>query len=252
MIQAMKSWLLSSAIPLVLLMPAPMLADDIEIYINSDSSDTSDLPASKVMLVLDYRPNLGSSFCPSLDPDCKDSMDSGLDDSDPRISAHLSSSLSTGDAVTELDVIRAILEWLFVQLDGFEVGIMLPHASNNNCIGPSATECSNGGYMLSGFKLLDGADDATDATKNKRLILDKLEAVRSPRGGNETHTFQGKEIYFELYRYLAGKAVYNGHLGYRDYGSPDSKRSFNLPDAGNADAAGNSTVNVSWDTDDSG
>ena len=33
----------------------------------------------------------------------------------------------------------------------------------------------------------------------------------------QSHSYQGKELYFELFRYLTGQEIYNGHNGWVDY-----------------------------------
>ena len=38
--------------------------------------------------------------------------------------------------------------------------------------------------------------------------------------GNLSHSYQGKELFFEFYRYLTGQGVYNGHVGFTDFASP--------------------------------
>ena len=233
---------LASAIWTALAMLSPAQADDTEIYMDSVTAEGGavEIPQPKVMLILDYRSNLGSSYCSSLDSACKESMNAGLADTDPLLSDFLLQSdgvtpIPDGTAINELDVLRMILRWLFSQLDGFDVGFMINHDNTNNCAGPGQTNCSNGAYILNGF---------TDITNSS--LLSKLDKVRSPSGGSGAHTFQAKEAYFELYRYLNGGGVYNGHNGYKDFGtSTDTK---NLNDPENLDGDGNSTVDVSWDT----
>ena len=66
-------------------------------------------------------------------------------------------------------------------------------------------ECSNGGYILLGFK-----DIGVDAERD--LLFTKLDALPNPQGG-ESHKYQGAELYFELFRYLTSQGIYNGHNG---------------------------------------
>nr|WP_243760300.1 PilC/PilY family type IV pilus protein [Aestuariicella hydrocarbonica] len=232
---------LASAIWAALAMLNPAQADDTEIYMDSLTAGggATEIPQPKVMLILDYRSNLGSSYCSSLDQDCKNDMNSGLADTDPLLSDFLLQSdgvtpIPNGTAINELDVLRMILRWLFSQLDGFDVGFMINHDSSNSCEGPGQTNCSNGAYILNGF---------TDIGNSS--LLTKLDNVRSPSGGSGAHTFQAKEAYFELYRYLNGGGVYNGHNGFKDYGSTTD--TMNLDHSDNRDGDGNSTVAVAWD-----
>ena len=57
--------------------------------------------------------------------------------------------------------------------------------------------------------------------------MTKLDAIPDPQG-NVSHTFQGKELYFELFRYLSGQDVYNGHLGYTDFGDTDKNTNLDV------------------------
>ncbi len=54
----------------------------------------------------------------------------------------------------------------------------------------------------------------------------------------QTHSYQGRELFFEFFRYLTGQGVYNGHVGFDDY--LKNSEDLNLPD----DAPG-----LSWDPD---
>jgi len=211
-------------------------ADDTEIYI-SGAAAGSNFAKPKVMLMLDYRSNLGSSYCSNLNDACRATMNGSVT---PLISDYLfqrdgSTPIADGTALTELDLLRAILAWLFPQLDEFEVGFMINHDNSNNCEGPGQTNCSNGAYVLNGFT------DIGDGN-----LLEKLFAIPNPSGGSGAHTFQAKEAYFELYRYLSGGGVYNGHNGFQDYGS--STGTANLDDPLNRDGDGDATTRFSWDT----
>jgi hypothetical protein len=70
-----------------------------------------------------------------------------------------------------------------------------------------------------------GTDDpdtyqTTGEDPNKVALFNKLNAIPDPLGV-VSHEYQGKELYFELFRYLTGQGVYNGHLGYTDFGDND-------------------------------
>jgi type IV pilus assembly protein PilY1 len=233
--------LIASALGACLSMPNMMLADDTEIYMNAGlAAGDTDIAQPKVMLILDYRANLGSSFCSSLNDTCRDNLNDGLESGDPLLSNFLLQSdgvtpIPDGTALSELDILRTILRWLFSQLEGFDVGLMINHDADNRCEGFGREDCSNGAYILNGF---------TDVTSS--TLLDKLANVRTPAGGSGAHTFQAKEAYFELYRYLSGGGVYNGHNGYNDYASSTGTLNLDHPD--NLDGDGNKTDGVAWDT----
>ncbi|UCC14298.1 MAG: hypothetical protein JSW21_13280, partial [Gammaproteobacteria bacterium] len=59
----------------------------------------------------------------------------------------------------------------------------------------------------------------TDATRQK--IHEILWSIPVSQG-DRTHSYQGKELFFELYRYLRGFHVYNGHNGFTSYDGNDS------------------------------
>ena len=66
-------------------------------------------------------------------------------------------------------------------------------------------------------------------------MLNAMAAIPPP-SGNVAHSFQGKELYFEIFRYLTGQDWHNMQLGWEDYGT---NRSQNLP---------NDNGDLSWDT----
>ena len=72
----------------------------------------------------------------------------------------------------------------------------------------------------------------------KVALFNKLAAIPDPQG-NVSHTFQGKELYFGLFRYLTGQGIYNGHLGYKDFGDNNSATNLDADD---------DPVDYSWDT----
>lgn len=197
--------------------------DDIEIYTNA-SNGAGGKPL--VMFSVDYRSNLGSTVCNGTE--CNSLVAEGYLASTP---------------TTRFALLRAVLQKVLSQVGGVKIGLMINHANNNNCVGPAATGCSNGGYILSGFRdIVTDATAATDPTlyatevANKAAFHTKLSAIPLP-SGSVSHTYQGKELFFEFFRYLTGQGIYNGHAGYKDYG--------------NNSAAANLDVdfpNISWDT----
>lgn len=104
--------------------------------------------------------------------------------------------------------------------------------------------CSNGGYVFVGF--VDLLNDPL-GTAETQLIADvgalitgglaAEDAALVP--GDPAHPYQGKELYLEFYRYLVGGEVFNGHLGYFDYG--DANAADNL-DVSNPPLAWDATV----------
>ena len=103
-------------------------------------------------------------------------------------------------------------------LEGLRVGLMLNHDYKNNCEGSVSNGCSNGGYIGLGFESFQ----AGDANGAKAAFHDFLDAVPTPQGV-ASHTYQGKELFFEFFRYLTGQGIWNGHVGFLDYdGYPES------------------------------
>jgi type IV pilus assembly protein PilY1 len=168
-----------------------------------------------VMFSLDYRPNLGSTACNG--GACNTLIAEGY--------------MKPYGPYTFFDVLRGALRKVMDPLEGVRVGLMLNHDNRNNCEGFGRTSCSNGGYIAMGFEDFM-LNDANGAKARFHGILD---AMPTPQG-NLSHSYQGKELFFEFFRYLTGQGVYNAHNGWTDYGS-DSK--YNL----DTDFPG-----ASWDT----
>ncbi len=204
------------ALLLILTTCAASVADDTEIFLG-DTSVT--LAPPLVMFTLDYRPNLGSTFCSDvLAASCASAF--GADSIGTSIYTALKSYVPSGQA-TRLDAFRAVFKVVFEDpiSDGKKIGFMMNHDHTNSCVGPSATNCSNGGYVLRGFELFE----AGDINKAKQEILDILGAIPAAHGG-VSHPYQGKELFFELYRYLSGQSVLNGKLGFKDFSADSTTR----------------------------
>ncbi|MEE8542610.1 MAG: hypothetical protein V3S94_02005, partial [Gammaproteobacteria bacterium] len=181
----------------LLLLTAICLADDTDIYLNVGAG----LPAGSepmVIFSLDYRPNLGSTVCNG--SECDTLIAEGY--------------LPAAGPYTFFDVLRAALRKVMEPLEGVRVGLMLNHDSRNNCAGPGQTNCSNGGYIAMGFAPFV-AGDTNGAKANFHSILANMPLP----GGGQSHSYQGKELYYELFRYLSGQGIYNGHNGWTDYGT---------------------------------
>ncbi len=210
--------LLTVAFTLLIALVGTTHADDTDVYMNAGAG----LPAGSepmVMFTLDYRPNLGSTACNGTE--CDTLIAEG----------HMS---ATGP-YTFFDVLRGALKKVFKPLDGVKVGLMLNHSNNNNCEGFGRTRCSNGGYVAMGFELFDQAD-----VSGSKARFHKILAAMPTPGGSVSHSYQGKELFFEFFRYLTGQSVYNGHNGYTDYGTSNT---YNLNEIDTPDLRA-----ISWDT----
>lgn len=187
------------------------LADDTDIYMNPGSG----LPEGSeplVMFSLDYRPNLGSTACNG--DECDTLIEEGY--------------LSPTGPYTFFDVLRAALKKVMDPLEGVRVGLMLNHDHRNNCAGPSQSGCSNGGYIAMGFAPFV----AGDTNGAKAQFHQVLAAIPTPQG-SVSHSYQGKELFFELFRYLTGQGVFNAHNGWSDYGT-DTGENLDVDGAGYA------------------
>ena len=189
-------------------------ADDTDVYINRGSA----LPPNSmpmVMFSLDYRPNLGSTACGQ--GQCATLIAEGY--------------MKSSGPYTYFDVLRGALRKVMDPLEGLKVGLMLNHDNRTNCEGFGRTGCSNGGYIAMGFQEFM-ENDANGAKSQFHNILDSMPTPQ----GNLSHSYQGKELFFEFFRYLTGQGVYNAHNGWTDYGTANKKNlDFDYPMA-------------SWDT----
>ena len=193
----------------LLALPAALVrADDTEIYFNEAPPDA---PPPLVMLTLDWRSNLTSDVpaCNTVDSDeCRAYF--GTDE----VGRLIHSQLDKTSNVKKFDTFRAVFKAIFASdvADGMRIGFMMNH---NDCrSGAACGDQSNGGYVLRGFELFE-VDDPNGA---KEELLEIMKAIPLPIGV-EAHPYQGRELFFELYRYLAGLEVMNGKRGYADFGS---------------------------------
>lgn len=190
-------------------------AHDTDIYLNSGGGLKTE---PLVMFALDYRSNLSATVCNTNDPAtglnvCQDLINEGY--------------LAVAPT-SFFNLIRAVLKKVLDPLSGFKVGFMMNHDDGAGCVGPAAGSCSNGGYILHGFQsVTSGTDnpniwDTTGEDANKLALFDKLDRIPKPLGAI-SHAYQGKELYFELFRYLTGAGIFNAHNGYKDYGTTNVK-----------------------------
>jgi len=160
-----------TAVLAVLSLALPVAADDTEIYFHAAPPTA---PAPLVMLTLDWRSNLGSTFCSSNNASCAAKF--GTDAIGTQIYANLD--VPAGTAVTLFDSFRAVFKTIFNSniADGMSVGFMMNHNNDNGCT--TGGSCSNGGYVLRGFELFQ----AGDANRAKAELLEPV-AVDHRRAG---------------------------------------------------------------------
>jgi len=242
-----------------ILVASPVWADDTDIYLNN-SAELSGIP--KVMLSLEVRANQGAAECTigkdcvthmgilygNMDLyDAKGELGSdGFMDKDQEwfddTSKTIQEQFWPGTDVFFLDVLRTVLYTVLVKVQekinnspdiaGIEVGLMAMHdqaagGTGNKCkkgSGPDLVpfDCSTGAYVLQGF--VDITNDANLAQLMLKLgsIPSASVKVDNHWGKGVAHPYQASALYFEFFRYLTGQAVYNGFLGFEDYGSGES------------------------------
>lgn len=226
------SFALSTAgiVLLTMTLQSGVRADDIDIYVDPVANAAE---APMVMFSVDYNPNLTSTVCHA--GSCSASVVALYTD------GHMLENPAT-QTIEQFHVLRGVMKKFIKTLKGVKIGLMLSHGSNpcpgNPKTGPTANKCSNGGYILHGFKLMQEGD----GNGNKAAIIGSIDALPSPQG-NLSHKYQGKELFFEFYRYLSGRLRYNSHNGWEDYGTNNVK---NLSDA--TDSPYNAGLKLRWDT----
>jgi type IV pilus assembly protein PilY1 len=189
-------------------------AHDTDIYINTSTGSNDADPL--VMFSLDLRASTGNTSCPTSEPKCD-----FLYEADSENGGQPYLDTATQRPTSEREVLKAVIKYVVNRVSNVRLGLMFNH--NNNCTGgsakagPGVTGCSNGGYIAYGFQ---------PVTTGKAGFFAKLNAVPATSSASAAHPYQGRELYFELFRYLTGQGVWNGKLGYKDYG--DSAASGNL------------------------
>ena len=219
-------------------MTTPLMADDTDIYL------TAGVPAADepmVMFALDWRPNLASTVCNAGSTvDATIATNCGYDVN--FVTNYLTATDKADSTITFFELLRASLRQAMEPLDGVKIGFMINHDDNctgNPTSGPSKTGCSNGGYIMQGFRSIDAAD----SNGNKAAFHNMLASIPDPQG-SASHKWQGKELYFEFFRYLTGQEVYNGHLGWKDFDNTTSTD--NLDGSGGTETPDHSAI--AWDT----
>ncbi len=204
-------------------------ADDIDIYLDPVPSTGAE---PLVMFSLDMRANTGSTTC---------STGAG-GEGDPCNFLRVSSSYTYPDGplvgqtrtfepylvpapvpVKTFTLYNAVLRYVLDRTQGIKVGLMLSHNHQINCAGPrpasptKAQKCSNGGYILSGFEPV-----------NERPNFDtKIKALTEPTG-DDAQAYQGREMFFEYFRFITGQGIYNGHNGWTDRGAKNPPHDYNM------------------------
>lgn len=187
-------------------------ADDTELFFGGPTANAA---PPLVMFSLDWRSNLGSTFCSNVaTASCRDSMGQEIYDALDLGAQNADGVYTTPGAISLFDSFRAVFKLVFDSdvMDGMAVGFMMNH--ENGCSGNQTVGCSNGGYILRGFEIFE----AGDANGAKAEILDIMKNIPIPQGGL-AHPYQGKELFFEFYRYLTGQKVLRGTQGWNDFNS---------------------------------
>jgi type IV pilus assembly protein PilY1 len=229
-----KKALLTFAVAAWTLAGGSIHADDTDLYLDTTPSGQS---PPLVMFSIDYRPNnLSSTVCQDLAV-CEDLLiQPGY--------------MPVQDEYTFFDLIRGAMNAVLDQVGGIRIGLMLNHAqgTGNSCTGPQppGTQCTNGGYIAMGFRGIPGPQDdgfvsctpfkgsGANLTLAQALESDTFAACDDGRAyflrkmwnlplnavdgtGSISHSYQGKELFLELYRYLRGGPILNGHNGWESY-----------------------------------
>ncbi len=259
-----KNWLTGLALGLAVCPPA--LSDDTEIYLNAGPNAAVDAPM--VIFTMDYRANLtavtGDKGCPTTGSGTPNA--DGVFEADdypncPQARFFANNGLvadlpAAGDKFFFFDTLRLALKLVLQQVDGVKVGIIFSHNHETNAEGPSHgsgaagnNRKSNGAAVLMGLKPLPDltpTDPARVEFFNKLTALKKLKELPNSPDQN----FQGKELYFEMFRYLTGQDVYNGHNGWTDFeAGNDIARNTNMRCADNPGGNPDPLLdNACWDS----
>ncbi|WP_420467574.1 pilus assembly protein [Panacagrimonas sp.] len=206
-------------------LPCALQADDTDIYINGGAGGSS---PPMVMFSLDYRSNLTSTQCSNASAaSCVQAQyfrANGLADDVNLIGSGKFYFFDTLRLALKL-ALQKTREKLLESGNpdaGLRVGLMMSHNNvgvpNRAADIPNCADCSNGGAILRGFRDILAEEDALEEFNTTLARLRQLKD-----GGNAPdHAYQGAEMYFELFRYLTGQGVYNGHNGWRDFESGNS------------------------------
>lgn len=203
---------------------APTLApaDDTDIYI-SPLRKTGSEPL--VMFAFDVRPSTGNTgqfpsgsttvqYFASQAGTCNE-----FANSQRPAGVTCSGTVGTKTSISDLkDFLRLSLKVALYEFQGkgVKVGMMTSNAHSSS-VGLNQPGESSGGTILYGFNTL-GTDNVARLEIDARL--NKLNELVV--NGSTTHSYQPGEMMFELYRYLTGKPIYNGHNGCDNFGTNDN------------------------------
>jgi type IV pilus assembly protein PilY1 len=208
-----RSALFSAALVVLSAGPEPVRADDAEIYVNTRELPEEAMPL--VMFSLDYRPNLGATVCTQ--GECDFLVEAGV--------------LDVQDSYTFFDMLRAALKLVMEPLSGVRVGLMLNHndmMTGTCAAGPAGAKagCGTGGYIAMGFREFQ-ENDTNGAKAMFHSILATIPAPGDSPSG-PSHSYQGRELFYEFYRYLTGATVWNGMNGFTSFDHNNGDNSINL------------------------
>lgn len=241
----MRKNLIASCVAAGLFSLTPVLgtADDTDIYFRPSVSQAAE---PLVMLSLDYRSNLASVICSDV------TSASCTQAAYFRAAGVTAPALPASGPFYFYNEIQAALQVVLRKVDNLKIGLMMSHDNATGCVGQSSTDpnlpsgtkskgvaaCSNGGNIMLGFTDLHQYNNGVELpTSGYSQLFAKLAGIPLPQG-TVSHSYQGKELFFEFFRYLTGQGVYNAHLGWTDYGTDNSYDTNNTKDGGN----GNKTV----------
>lgn len=219
------------------------LADDTDIYTTASAGQASDVDGL-IMLIMESRPNTGSALCSDVTASgCRDLL--GDEVYDMLMNTTDGLGITTGKVYLS-DALRAVYLVLLpelVNVGNFHIGVMNNHNNDNNCTAGVTAQCSKGAYVLRGMEPI------SDPTSLAELLNIIRAFPRGDGGGSISHPYQANAIYEEYYRYLTGGAVWNGVLGFNDFGSVTDN--LNLGEVGNKDYLtwdGSNATNGTWKT----
>lgn len=207
------------------------LSDDIDVYVAPPPEAT--VGETLVVFTLDVRPNvMASTVCTNNECDALFAE------------VQMSDQLNADGSTSFFLMLVAVLKKVLRDIDShkIKVALMIPHADttggNKQCVGDqgaSGPQCSNGAYVLSAFKSTgDNPDTAANEALELDLFFEKMESIPLKDGGNWSHPYQIKELFFEMFRYITAQRVYNGRNGLDNFGT------------GNVNAC---NINVAGDTE---
>ena len=202
----------------------PVRADDTEIYVTPSSQASS----SNVMLVLDYRPSTGSNICSDI---TASGCAAGVYFRSSPYTAVSSYANSLTGSLTLFGLLRlSMLQVLYTLNDpasglnssSLQIGLMLNHndtvTGNRQCVGYVASpQCSNGGFIVKGFQPI---------TSTYVAQLQSILTGLAEPSGSTSIPYQGREVYFELFRYLTGQGIFNAHNNADDSSGNGSNLSY--------------------------